>query len=205
MHIEPIDPRSQGSAPVVLVYPYGIVVDREGRRFMDEGAAWCTRPGKLSPGISISRDRARSPMRSSTAGCSILKAISARSGRRCRPIDRRRWKTLRRRSEFPPEKLKETVEAFNAAATGDIAQFDATRCDGLATSGGSEPAEIELGARRSTRRPFSPNPWSAASPIHLADSPPTKRRRCWARRGRYRVFTRRAKPPGISTAPRRTP
>ena len=37
MHIEPVDPRSKGSAPVVLVYPYGIVVDQDGRRFLDEG------------------------------------------------------------------------------------------------------------------------------------------------------------------------
>ena len=37
MHTEPIDPRSKNSAPVVLVYPYGIVVDRDGRRFFDEG------------------------------------------------------------------------------------------------------------------------------------------------------------------------
>jgi tricarballylate dehydrogenase len=39
MHIEPVDPRSQNSAPVVLVYPYGIVVDQHGHRFFDEGAA----------------------------------------------------------------------------------------------------------------------------------------------------------------------
>jgi tricarballylate dehydrogenase len=38
MHIEPVDPRSHHSAPVVLVYPYGIVVDQDGRRFFDEGA-----------------------------------------------------------------------------------------------------------------------------------------------------------------------
>ena len=37
MHIEPIDPRSKNSAPVVLVYPYGVVVDKSGRRFFDEG------------------------------------------------------------------------------------------------------------------------------------------------------------------------
>src|SRR5712671_1421188 len=35
MHTEPIDPRSRNSAPVVLVYPYGIVVDQDGRRFFD--------------------------------------------------------------------------------------------------------------------------------------------------------------------------
>ena len=38
MHAEPVDPRSRNSAPVVLVYPYGIVVDSTGRRFFDEGA-----------------------------------------------------------------------------------------------------------------------------------------------------------------------
>ena len=38
MHAEPVDARSKGSAPVVLVYPYGIVVDQSGRRFFDEGA-----------------------------------------------------------------------------------------------------------------------------------------------------------------------
>ena len=38
MHIEPVDPRANNSAPVVLVYPYGIVVDKTGRRFFDEGA-----------------------------------------------------------------------------------------------------------------------------------------------------------------------
>src|SRR5204863_1526124 len=37
MHAEPVDPRSRNSAPVVLVYPYGIVVDRHGRRCFDEG------------------------------------------------------------------------------------------------------------------------------------------------------------------------
>ena len=38
MHAEPVDARSRKSAPVVLVYPYGIVVDRNGTRFFDEGA-----------------------------------------------------------------------------------------------------------------------------------------------------------------------
>jgi tricarballylate dehydrogenase len=35
MHAEPVDPRSANSAPVVLVYPYGIVVDQNGNRFFD--------------------------------------------------------------------------------------------------------------------------------------------------------------------------
>jgi tricarballylate dehydrogenase len=134
MHIEPVDPRSTGSAPVVLVYPYGIVVDREGHRFFDEGSGlvhetWETfardihfaRPGSIAYAILDSRlfdiagfERAiRSevpPHRSAT-----LEGLAAQIG-------------------IPTGNLRETIDTFNAAATGDIARFDATRCDGLAAS-----------------------------------------------------------------------
>jgi tricarballylate dehydrogenase len=35
---------------------------------------------------------------------------------------------------IPPRNLRETVDTYNAAATGDVARFDATRCDGLAAN-----------------------------------------------------------------------
>ncbi|HEY5350417.1 MAG TPA: FAD-dependent oxidoreductase, partial [Candidatus Lustribacter sp.] len=37
VHVEPVDPRSDRPEAVVLTYPYGIVVDRDGKRFFDEG------------------------------------------------------------------------------------------------------------------------------------------------------------------------
>src|ERR1019366_5365571 len=37
VHVEPVDPRSDRPEAVVLTYPYGIVVDRHGKRFFDEG------------------------------------------------------------------------------------------------------------------------------------------------------------------------
>src|SRR5450631_160074 len=49
MHIEPVDPRANNSAPVVLVYPYGIVVDQDGRRFFDEGGGLVHDLGGLRP------------------------------------------------------------------------------------------------------------------------------------------------------------
>jgi tricarballylate dehydrogenase len=139
MHVEPVDPRSTGPAPVVLIYPYGIVVDREGRRFFDEGRGlvhetWETlardthfaRPGSIVYAILDSRlfdiagfERAiRSevpPYRSET-----LDGLEAQIG-------------------IPAGNLRETIDTFNAAATGDIAQFDATRCDGLAAGGDLKP------------------------------------------------------------------
>jgi tricarballylate dehydrogenase len=41
--------------------------------------------------------------------------------------------------EVPPEALVRTVATFNAAATGNAARFDATRCDGLAAAPGLMP------------------------------------------------------------------
>ena len=35
-HAEPIDPRSGISEPVIYAYPYGIIVNRQGHRFVDE-------------------------------------------------------------------------------------------------------------------------------------------------------------------------
>lgn len=141
MHMEPVDPRSNHPAPVVLVYPYGIVVDQTGRRFFDEGAGlvhetWeefareihFSRPNGIAYAILDSRlfeiagyERAiRSdvpPWQSDT-----VEGLAGRIG-------------------VPPDVLRQTVDAFNAAANGDASRFDATRCDGLATSATLMPAK----------------------------------------------------------------
>jgi tricarballylate dehydrogenase len=153
MHIEPVDPRSDHSAPVVLVYPYGIVVDREGNRFFDEGRdlvheTWegfardihFGRPNNIVYAILDSRlfdipgfERAiRSdvpPYQSQS-----IEALAALIG-------------------IPARNLRATVDAFNAAATGDAAQFDATRCDGLAAAGTLRPPKSNW-ARAITKSPF---------------------------------------------------
>ena len=139
MHAEPVDPRAENAAAVVLVYPYGIVVDQNGRRFFDEGGGlvhetweWFARrihfetPGGRAYAILDSR-------LFDIAG--FERAI---------------------RSEVPPHqadspdelarligvdalRLAQTVGNYNAAAIGDPARFDATRCDGLAASSALRP------------------------------------------------------------------
>jgi len=37
-HAEPVDPRSNESEAVVMTFPYGILVNKDGERFLDEGA-----------------------------------------------------------------------------------------------------------------------------------------------------------------------
>jgi tricarballylate dehydrogenase len=139
MHAEPIDPRSTGSAPVVLVYPYGIVVDRNGHRFFDEGGGlvhetWeafardihFNRPGHIAYAILDSR-------LFDIAG--HQRAIRSEVP----PYRSDTIEDLAAQIEIRARALRETVDAFNAAATGDVARFDATRCDGLAAAGLNPP------------------------------------------------------------------
>ena len=133
MHIEPIDPRSTGSAPVVLVYPYGIIVDQLGQRFFDEGAGLMHETWEaLAREIHFGRER------------SVAYAIFDRRlldirdyGRAIRsevlPCQSDTIEGLAAQIDVPPRALRQTVDNFNAAATGDPAQFDPTACDGLRT------------------------------------------------------------------------
>jgi tricarballylate dehydrogenase len=135
MHIEPIDPRSARPAPVVLVYPYGIVVDQDGQRFFDEGKGlvhetWesfardihFARQGKIAYAVLDSRlfdiegfERAvRSDVAPYQSG--TIEGLAAQIG-------------------VPAGNLRATIDAFNATAIGDVTRFDAARCDGLATQG----------------------------------------------------------------------
>jgi tricarballylate dehydrogenase len=139
MHAEPIDARAKNSAPVVLVYPYGVVVDRSGRRFFDEGGGlvhetweWFARdlhfnaPGSIGYAILDSRlleiaDWQRAvrsevaPLRADTLD-GLAQLIGVDTGQ-----------------------LAATVGAYNAACTGDPRSFDATRRDGLAADRTLQP------------------------------------------------------------------
>ena len=135
MHIEPIDPRSTGPAPVVLVYPYGIVVDQEGRRFFDEGAGLMHETWEdLARDIHFKRER--------SIAYAILDArlldISG-YGRAIRsevpPYQSDTIEGLAALIDVPPQALRQTVDGFNAAVTGDPAHFNPARCDGLRTEG----------------------------------------------------------------------
>jgi tricarballylate dehydrogenase len=153
MHMEPVDPRSINSAPIVLVYPYGIVVDQNGRRFFDEGGGlvhetWemfardihFVRPRSIAYAILDSRlfdisgyERAvRSEVPPHQAG--TLAELAAHIA-------------------VPARNLEQTIEAFNIAATGDVARFDATQRDGLSAAVELTPPKSNW-ARPITKPPF---------------------------------------------------
>jgi tricarballylate dehydrogenase len=153
MHIEPVDPRSKQSAPVVLVYPYGIVVDQDGRRFFDEGGGlmhetWeafardihFARPQRIAYAILDSRlfeiDGFERAIRSEVP-----------------PYQSPSLEGLAEQIGISAGHLRETVDAFNAAATGDPTRFDASRCDGLAAASTLTPPKSNW-ARPLTKPPF---------------------------------------------------
>jgi tricarballylate dehydrogenase len=153
MHAEPVDARSRNSAPVVLVYPYGIVVDASGRRFFDEGAGLVHETWE-----HFARDlHFEAPGR--TAFAILDSRLFAIAGYE-RAI----------RSEAPParagtlvelakligvdaDNLAATVASYNAACTGDPARFDATRCDGLCAGRALVPPKSNW-ARAISEPPF---------------------------------------------------
>jgi tricarballylate dehydrogenase len=153
MHIEPIDPRSTHSAPVVLVYPYGIVVDRDGRRFFDEGGGlvhetWegfardihFARPDHVAYAILDSR----------------LFDIAGYERAIRSDVPPHRADTIEELADLigvPARNLKATIETYNAAATGDAATFDAARCDGLAADRALQPPKSNW-ARAIVKPPY---------------------------------------------------
>ena len=153
MHIEPIDPRSRQSAPVVLVYPYGIVVDQDGRRFLDEGSSlvhetWeafardihFARPQQIAYAILDSR-------------LFDIKGFERAIRSEVPPYQADTIEDLAALIGTPAGQLRETVEVFNRAATGDAARFDATRCDGLAADSELDPPKSNW-ARAIDRPPY---------------------------------------------------
>jgi tricarballylate dehydrogenase len=153
MHAEPVDPRSKNSAPVVLVYPFGIVVDRNGHRFFDEGGGlvhetweWFARdihfnmPGSIAYAILDARlfeitDYQRA-IRSEVA-----------------PVRAASVAELAELTGINAGNLTHTVAAYNAACTGDAHSFDATRRDGLAAARTLQPPKSNW-ARAISEPPF---------------------------------------------------
>jgi tricarballylate dehydrogenase len=161
MHIEPVDPRSRNSAAVVLVYPYGIVVDQDGHRFFDEGGGlmhetWealardihFNRPKNIAYAIFDSRlfeiDGFERAIRSDVP-----------------PFRAETLEGLAAQIRIPAANLRQTVDAFNAAATGDPARFDASRCDGLAAASELKPPKSNW-ARAIATPPFVAYPLAGA-------------------------------------------
>ena len=153
MHIEPVDPRSSHPAPVVLVYPYGIVVDQAGRRFFDEGGGLVHETWE-----GFARDIHFSQPDSVAYAILDSRLFEIADYRRAirsdvPPFQSDTIEGLAAQIKIPADALLRTVNVFNAAANGNISQFDATRCDGLAAAPTLAPPKSNW-ARPLNKPPF---------------------------------------------------
>ena len=130
-HAEPIDPRSGIAEPALFVFPFGILVNVEGKRFVDEAQ------GPVDATYeAVTREVLKQPQGLSYV---ILDAkiesvpnyqVSIRTDRP--PLTASTLEQLATDLGLPSSEFLETVNAYNAACDRDTT-FDPTRPDGLGT------------------------------------------------------------------------
>ena len=157
-HAEPIDPRSGAPEAAIFAFPYGILVNLEGRRFTDEA------PGPVDAWY----ERITRSIQAQTRGIAyLILDADARAVPNLRtalrtdqpPIAAADLPGLAAQLEMPADELVRTVDAFNAACRdGD---YDPARPDGLATAGLQPPKSNW--ARPVGRGPFHAYPVMAAN------------------------------------------
>lgn len=153
-HAEPVDPRSQEAEAVVFIYPYGILVNKRGLRFIDEA------PGTVDAHYdNIARSFAHQP--DGIAWVVFDDQVqdiprwqtSIRSD--IAPVEAPTIAELAEKLGLPVENLTATVEGFNAACP-EIAEFTPFEIDN-ATTRGIEPPKSNW-SRPLTKAPFRAYP-----------------------------------------------
>jgi tricarballylate dehydrogenase len=149
-HAEPVDPRSLRAEAVIFIYPYGILVNKLGRRFLDEA------PGTVDAHYdNIGRAIADQP----DGICYLIFDAKVEDVPRWRaairsevpPVEADTLEALIARLELPHATLK-TVAAFNAACPDDGGDFMPLAIDSRATCG-LEPVKSNW-SRKIEKKPF---------------------------------------------------
>ncbi|GAB7035435.1 FAD-binding protein [Streptomyces sp. NPDC021749] len=156
-HGEPVDPRSHQAQALVMAYPYGILVNADGRRFLDEGA---DTPDNTFGEVAY---RIWREARQSAYLICDAKLLDVEGHERSLltdkdPITAPSIDELARRLDIAPDELSWTVDRFNDACRPT--PYDPTRPDGKRTVGLVPPKSNW--ARRLDTAPFM------AWPVHCA-------------------------------------
>ncbi len=135
-HGQPVDPRSSESEALVMVYPYGVLVNRDGNRFLDEA------PGTIDAHYEATV-RTIADQKKGIAFAIIDDKINRIANwKRCVRTDQPPETaadivTLGKKLGFDGEAAQRTIDQYNAACRAG--QFDPTKLDGLATAGLAPP------------------------------------------------------------------
>lgn len=154
-HAEPLDPRSGAPEPIVLVFNYGILVNKEGRRFIDEAPATVDATYEFITRVILEQ--------TDGIGYVILDAKlndvpnwqrSVRSD--VPPHSAPTLAALGEELGLDPVVLQNTVDAYNAACP-NAAGFKPLELDGLHTVGDYQPRKSNW-ARSIDKGPFTAFP-----------------------------------------------
>jgi tricarballylate dehydrogenase len=149
-HAEPVDPRSLRAEAVIFIYPYGILVNKAGRRFLDEA------PGTVDAHYdNISRAIADQP----DGICYVIFDAKVEDIPRWRtairsdvpPVEADTLEALIAKLGLPDATLK-TVASFNAMCPEESGEFTPLAIDGRATRG-LEPIKSNW-SRKIEKKPF---------------------------------------------------
>ncbi len=158
-HAEPVDPRSRQPEAVVHLYPYGVLLNRNGERFVDEG------PGPVDQHYDpITRTIGEQPEGIAwvilDAGLEEVPRWKTAVRSDVAPVEAGTIEELVRALELPARAL-ETIEAFNRACPADTRGFKPLEPDGLAARG--LPIGKSHWSRPIRRAPFRAWPIIAAN------------------------------------------
>jgi len=134
-HAENTDPRSEKAEAVVMAYPYGILVNKGGERFLDEGEETIEETFELvSYKIFFEQDGG--------IAYTILdqKLFEISDWERAFNTDQEPYEAetiagLAEKAGIDPKTLEHTVAEYNAATPEDDSGFNPHELDGLATTG----------------------------------------------------------------------
>ncbi|MDX6739641.1 FAD-dependent oxidoreductase [Actinocorallia sp. A-T 12471] len=150
-HAEPVDPRSGVAEAAIFAFPYGILVNAEGRRFTDEAPgpidAWYER---IARRVHAQTDGVAYAI--FDAGASEVPNLSAAIRTDQPPITAPTLDGLAAKLEIPAEALAATVAEFNASC--GQGEYLPLELDGLATSGLTPP-------KSNWARPLDKGPYTA--------------------------------------------
>lgn len=135
-HAEPIDPRAGGSEPSVFIFPYGILINKDGARFVDEA------PGTVDAYYERVTRRIyeqREGLAYTILDAKHTRIPNYRLGIRTDkpPIVGNSIEELARALQIPVEALAATVREYNAACVPGT--WRPLEVDGLATHGLAPP------------------------------------------------------------------
>ncbi|MGV4987007.1 FAD-dependent oxidoreductase [Streptomyces sp. NRAIS4] len=132
-HGEPVDPRSHQAEALVMAYPYGILVNADGRRFLDEGS---DTPDNTFEEVAyrIWREARQSAYLICDAKLLRIEGHERSLLTDKDPITAPTIDELAGKLDLPPDELGWTVDRFNDACR-PTAPYDPTRLDGKHTVG----------------------------------------------------------------------